>query len=259
MNAPSRPDGQIISNGKTDADTSSMSLATSLGAPGFKSADDHEDHRRFVVNADERLVIANRPHSLAAEEIRSLRNVLALRWFKHPLGEKSLSIISPDREEGRSTMAANLAVAFAQAGMRTVLVDADMRYPSQHEIFGVGQSGGLAEVLSGKIEYAEGRMVPGLENLSILTCGAILDSPQRVLLNDRLQKMVDGMKNHFEVILFDTPAASVAGDYQIICARTVGALVVSRRAQSRVANLRKLVRECQQSGIRVLGSTMVGA
>lgn len=199
------------------------------------------------------------PHSQAAEDYRSIRNALALRWFKHPHGAQTLAVVSPQRGDGRSLMAANLAVCFAQVGFRTLLVDADMRNPMQHRLFKLDDRHGLATFLAGDLDGRSFHTVPGLPTFSVMPVGGIPPNPQELLLRPMLRRLVEQARERFEMIIFDTPAAAIGSDYQIIGAEAVGALVVTRREQTRTRDAKRLVEACRGFGMRIVGSAMQGA
>lgn len=200
------------------------------------------------------------PHSPQAEDYRSIRNALALRWFKHPRGERTLALVSAERGEGRSLMAANLAAGFAQVGFNTLLIDADLRHPRQHEIFGIAPTvPGLSALLSGQAKaQALVQVLPVMPTLSVLSAGGVPQNPQELLLRETLGQFIEAMRAHYDMILVDTPAASVGSDYQIIASATRGALLVTHAAQTRTQLARRVVEQCQGFGIPVVGSAMLG-
>ena len=104
-----------------------------------------------------------------------------LRWFDTDPAHKALAIISGERREGRSYIAANLAVVFSQLGEHTLLIDADMRNPSQHKLFGLDNGGGLSAVLSGRGRPVTVKHVPGLPDLWVLPAGAPPPNPLELL------------------------------------------------------------------------------
>ncbi len=205
---------------------------------------------------DASLIMITDPHSQGAEDIRSLRNALVLRWFKHPEGARTLSVISAGSGDGRSTIAANLAIACAQVGFDTLLIDADMRAPSQHTLFHVEDRFGLAGFLAGRPSDAINHEIPGFPKLTVITVGGTPPNPQELLMRGMFQTLIREAKQRFEVIIVDTPAASVATDYQLIAAETQGAMLVTSRNQTRVQEARELVAACRSFGIRLVGSTM---
>jgi len=203
------------------------------------------------------LFVASQPQSDAAEDFRTLRNTLALRWFKHPEGSKALAVISPNREDGRSTVAAKLAAAFAQVGRRTLLIDADMRNPSQHKIFQLDDRYGLSGFLAGRPPGPNSMQIPGLEALTVMPVGGVPPNPQELLLRPTVDELFRTAFERFEVVILDTPAAEAGSEYQLVAAKASGALVVSRRVRTRVQSAQKLVRTCTEFGTRIVGSIMV--
>ncbi len=203
-------------------------------------------------------VAFTQPHSPQAEDYRTIRNALALRWFKHPQGARTLSVISPDRREGRSVMAANLAVCFAQVGFRTLLVDADMRNPIQHKMFNLDDAeAGLSAYLAERVPQPRYQVINSLPTLSVMTVGGIPPNPQELLLRKALDRLVSETVQRFEMVIFDTPAASVGADYQIIGAAAQGALMVTQQAKTKTRTAKRLVEQCSGFGIRIVGSAML--
>ncbi len=203
------------------------------------------------------IVVAHRPRSSHAEDFRSLRNALSLRWFKHSEGARSLAIISANRKEGRSTCAANLAVCFAQIGLRTLLVDADMRSPRQHELFGVNDRVGLASYLKGLSGDSAYPNIGDPATLSVLPVGDAPADTHELLLGPPLVELIGAAEKNCDVILFDTPAACESNDYQTIASACGGALVVTRAGESRVRPTARLINDCEDLGIKVVGATMM--
>ena len=124
-----------------------FALAKQYDMPHFTSASEGPSRE---------LVAAFAPFHPRAEEMRALRTQLLIRWYNPEQGRKSLVVASPEPGEGRSYVAANLAIVFSQLGARTLLVDADLRSPRQHEIFGLPQGHGLSTLLAGRYpQYRE--------------------------------------------------------------------------------------------------------
>ena len=118
------------------------------------------------------LVGAYEPFHPRAEEMRALRTQLLIRWSNAKVSQRMLAVVSPGSGEGRSYVAANLAVAFSQLGERTLLIDADLRKPRQHRIFNVADRIGLSAVVSGRGHRGSVVAVPHFGTLSRLTAGA---------------------------------------------------------------------------------------
>lgn len=201
---------------------------------------------------------AFRPFSAIVEQMRDLRSQLTLRWFDaEPEMHKALAIVSPESGDGRSFVAANLAVVFSQLGARTLLVDADLRKPRQHELFHLPNKLGLSSVLAGR-----GRLdgvitrIPGLKALSVLPAGAVPPNPQELLTRLPYSSVMIDVQGHFDVVLVDTPAGNETADVQAIAARTRGALIVARKDKTSFPGLQTLHSSLQHNGITVVGTLL---
>jgi len=129
----------------------------------------------------EELVAAYSPFTPQVEALRALRSQLMLRWFDTDPAHKALAVVSAERREGRSFIAGNLAIVFSQLGEHTLLIDADMRNPCQHTLFGLENRAGLSAVLSGRGGPDTIQRIPSLLDLSVLTAGAQPPNPSELL------------------------------------------------------------------------------
>ena len=200
------------------------------------------------------LVAAFAPFHPRTEELRALRTQLLIRWYNPEAGRNALVIVSPDSGEGRSYLAANLAVVFSQLGARTVLVDADLRAPRQHEIFGLPPGHGLSTLLSGRTDHKATFPVHGLNRLSVLPAGPLPPNPQELLSRPAFAALMKELQSSYDVVIIDTPPAKRFADAQSIAYRAGDALVVARKNHTPVAATSKVVKELAGTGARVVGS-----
>ena len=178
------------------------------------------------------VVAAYDPFSPQVEVFRTLRTQLTLRLLDNDASHKSIAILSAARHEGRSYVAANLAVMFAQSGRRTVLLDADLRNPCQHLLFGLEKRAGLSEVLSGRAGAEALQRIEALPNLSLLPAGTVPPNPQELLSRPLFGELLHQLNAHVDVILIDAPPAAETADAQTIAVRAGAALIVVRRNTS---------------------------
>ncbi len=204
----------------------------------------------------EELVAAYAPHTAKAEALRALRTQLMVQWFETDPVHKALAIVSAARNEGRSFIAANLAVVFSQLGMRTLLVDADLRNSSQHRLFGLGDRAGLSAVLSGRGGPETIQRVPPLLNLSVLPAGVRPPNPSDLLAKPVLSRFLEQMAGDFNVILLDTPAASESSDAQTVSLRAGAALIVVRKDATRVWEVRGIADRAARSSTTLVGTVL---
>ena len=200
------------------------------------------------------LVAAYAPFSPQVEALRGLRSELMLRWFAAPTRRRALAIISPGRGEGRSYMAANLAIMFSQLGERTLLIDANLRQPRQHRLFGLDNRHGLSAILAGHGALSHPQRVPQLANLAVLTAGATPPNPQELLGRSSFAKLLEHFGQEYDVILIDTPAGSEYADAQGLACLAGGALLVTQRHHSNLKNVGKLCDNLRELGVQLVGS-----
>ena len=200
------------------------------------------------------LVAAFAPFHPRTEELRALRTQLLIRWYNPEAGRNALVVVSPDKGEGRSYLAANLAVVFSQLGARTVLVDADLRAPRQHEIFGLPPGQGLSTLLSGRTDHKATFPIHGLNRLSVLPAGPLPPNPQELLSRPAFAALMKELQSSYDVIIIDTPPARRFADAQSIAYRAGDALVVARKNHTAVSSTSKVVKELAGTGARVVGS-----
>jgi len=202
------------------------------------------------------LVAAFAPFHPRTEEMRALRTQLLIRWYNPEQGRKSLVVASPERGEGRSYVAANLAIVFSQLGARTLLVDADLRNPRQHKIFGLPEGHGLSSLLAGRSEHTATFPVPGLNRLSVLPAGPLPPNPQELLSRPVFNAFMKDLQGIYDVLIIDTPPARHYADAQSVTFRAGDALVVARKNHTAVALTSKTIRELAGTGARVVGTVV---
>ena len=202
------------------------------------------------------LVAAFAPFHPRTEEMRALRTQLLIRWYNPEQGRKSLVVASPERGEGRSYVAANLAIVFSQLGARTLLVDADLRKPRQHKIFGLPEGHGLSSLLAGRSEHTATFPVPGLNRLSVLPAGPLPPNPQELLSRNVFAAFMKDLQSIYDVVIIDTPPTRHYADAQSVTFRAGDALVVARKNHTAVALTQKTIRELAGTGARVVGTVV---
>lgn len=205
----------------------------------------------------EKVTAAYNPFSKQVEALRALRSQLMLRCFDTDNRRKALAITSADRGEGRSFITANLAVVFSQLGERTLLIDADMRQPCQHELFGLDNRNGLSSVIAGRCELSDAvQRVPALVDLSVMPAGPTPPNPQELLGRAQFTQLLLQLAPDFDVILIDTPAANECADGHTISVRTGAALVVVRNNMSHISSVRAMVEQLAAADVAVAGSVL---
>jgi protein-tyrosine kinase len=214
---------------------------------------------RSESNISKDIVAAYEPQSASGEAIRGLRSQLMTHWYDSGhLGRKALAIVGIDRGVGRSWIAANLAVAFSQLGKNTVLIDGDLRNPTQHHLFGLDNQQGLSEILCGRgSATAAVKRNEVLPKLAVITSGTKPPNPQEVIARDEFAELLEQLQSMADVILIDSPADSQGSDGQLLAKRAGGAVLVAKRRQTRVASLNNYVSTITATGASLVLNVLV--
>lgn len=210
-----------------------------------------------AATVSEALIAAYQPYSCQVELLRTLRSQLIHAMETSAAKCKFLSLVSPSRGEGRSVMAANLAIMFAQTGVRTLLIDADMRHPSQHELFNLDNRRGLSSLLAGLASKDQAvQKVTNFPQLSVLTSGPVPPNPQELLSQPMLASFFANISGEFDWVLLDTSAAADFADAQIVALRAGNAVVLARKNHSRLNLVVRQTEGLSRSGVAVLGTVL---
>ena len=203
------------------------------------------------------VVAAYKPFSPEGESLRALRSQLQLRWFDESGRRSSLAVVGTSRGEGRSYLAANLAVTFAQLGERTLLIDANLRAPRQHKLFKIENQSGLSNLLAGRMQEQVVTFVYGIPGLAVLPSGPTPPNPAELLSRPALHRILQQSMSTFDVVLVDTPAITTGTDAMMLARAAGAALVVARTNVTRMAEFSEAVEAMSGAGIDVVGSVLV--
>lgn len=214
-----------------------------------------------LANAERRLaspelVTLLQPFSVQAEAIRAVRSQVTMRLSKPGAVRQAIAIISPASGDGKTYFAANLAVALAQLGGRTLIVDADLRGPRQHEVFKVNNTAGLSSLLSGRSEPQVIQSVDGVPGLFVLPCGPIPPNPLELIERPAFGLLIRELTSKFDHVVIDTAAASLGSDACVVAAKCGAALVLTRKNENRVVALQDLVASMAGSSVQLLGAVV---
>ncbi len=207
-------------------------------------------------NVSDELVAAYQPFVPQVETLRTLRSQLLLNWRASGATRRTLAIASPDRGDGRSYLAANLAVVFSQLGEQTLLIDADMRNPRQHALFNLENRSGLSTILSDRGAEDVIKRIASFKGLSVLPAGPTPPNPQELVGRPAFATLVNKFATEFDVILIDTPASADFADAKTIAVRVGGALLMAHKHQTSLRNLGDLTDSLRQLGVQLDGCVL---
>ena len=204
------------------------------------------------------LVVATKPFSPQAEAFRTMRSHLIMKMYSDTtMPRRALAVVSPDSGDGKSYLAANLAVACSQLSGRTLLIDADMRIPRQQDIFGLAdKSTGLSSILSGRASTNVIHHIKELSSLYVLPVGIVPPNPLELVERPAFGLLIRELLTKFDRVIVDTPAASLGTDGAVIAAKCGAALLVARRDQSRVAALQNMIAAASMGATQIIGAVV---
>ena len=198
------------------------------------------------------LFAVNKPRSHFAEAFRSARTALAFSMVDKPL--RSVVVTSAMPAEGKTLTAVNLAVAHAQAGKRTLLIDADLRKPRVHAVFNGRSDVGLSNLLaSGKLESETAIVQAGIANLFYMSSGPVPPNPVELLDSGRFGRRLEEWLKKYEMIVFDAPPMLNLADALVIGKHMDGAVLVVRTFVTNKYAAQQVARQMAVSKIKLLG------
>lgn len=180
---------------------------------------------------DPMLVAAVRPKSIEAEAYRGVRT--QLYFSTQGQGHTVIQVTSPNPGDGKSTLAANLAISIAQSGKRVVLVDCDMRKPRVHALFKIAKGAiGLAGVITGKLPTGQAIQRSAIENLDLLPCGPRPANPAELLTSPELPRVLTELRAAYDFVVVDTPPLLAVSDPTVVAPRADGVILVFRMTKA---------------------------
>lgn len=207
---------------------------------------------------DPNLITLIDPRSPVAEAYRTLRTNLMFSSVDRAI--RVLVVSSAVPGEGKSTAAANLAVTLAQGGQRTLLVDCDLRKPSQHALWGVPNEQGLTTMLLETAARDRPPLQPtALESLSLLTSGPLPPNPADVIGSRRMEEVIAALREQADYIVFDAPPVLAVTDAALLALKTDGLLLILRAGVSRRDQTARAKQELERVNVPLIGAVLLDA
>lgn len=199
---------------------------------------------------EEKLYVEALPRSPIAESFRSLRTNLEFSAVDRPI--QTLLVVSANPNEGKSTISCNLAMTYAQAGKKVLLIDADMRKPTVHRFFGLNNRVGLSDIFRNKATIAEVKNVYKQSNLAVLTSGGIPHNPVDLLSSNKMQLTLEEAKRLADIVVVDSPPFLVS-DASVLASRVDGVLMVINPGKTQVDSALFSLEQMKRAGANILG------
>ena len=202
------------------------------------------------------LITLNNPRAAASEAYRALRTNLMFYSVDNPI--ITLVITSPVPGGSKSTALANLAVTLAQADHRTIIVDADLRQPAQHTLWGLSNEQGLTTMLLESAGDAPLQNTP-VENLRVLTSGPLPPNPADMVGSRRMNDVIAALKAEADYVLFDAPPVLAVTDAALLGLKVDSLLLVLQAGKSRRDHAARARQELERVKVPVIGTVLLNA
>jgi len=218
-----------------------------LGGISKIKAKDHKD----------KLIAPKDPFSPTTEAFRRVRSNIQYMAVDRPI--KSILITSPEPNVGKSTVVANLAVVMAQANLRTIVIDADLRRPAIHKFFNMSNLEGLTDLLCLPAIEINGELrETGIDNLRIITSGPLPPNPSELLGSQKMAHLLQHLEEIADVIIFDSPPTLAVTDAAALATQVDGVILVTRAGRTRRSSAQQAVKSLLQIRAKILGGVLNG-
>ncbi len=206
---------------------------------------------QYSSDSDERLYVVRQPRSPVAEAFRSLRTNLEFSSVDKPL--RRLLVTSPSPNDGKTTIAANLAAIMAQGGKRVILLDADMRKPQVHRFLGVSNRVGLSDIFRGSIPVSMILQTSDrAKDVTVVTSGSLPPNPTELLASSRMDQILQELGERGDMMVIDGPPSLVA-DVQVLASKVDGVVLVVQPGHTHVDEARATLEQLARTGAHVIG------
>lgn len=196
------------------------------------------------------LPVRDLPRSSISEAYRMLQ--ANLKFLSSDKVLKVITITSAVPKEGKSTVSANMAIAMAQMGHKVLLIDADMRRPSQHQIWELPNTVGLSNILVDQAQFRTA-VREAMENLDVLTAGVLPPNPLALLDSNHMSDLIKNLAESYDFVVIDTPPLAISADALVLGKMTDGVLFVARPGVANISGVQGAKESLAQSGQNVLG------
>lgn len=202
----------------------------------------------------DKLVVSISPQSPIAEQFRSIRT--SIEFMAEEMEMKTIVVTSSEQNSGKSLTSANLSIAFAQKGLKTLLIDADLRNPTIKYFFDLPLKRGLSSIIKRKNAFEDVICETNQENLYVLPPGFVVPNPADMLGSQQMEELLFTLRESFDQIIIDTPPILVATDAAVVSTFADGILLVIRSGKTSKQHAKKAIRLMHQSSTPIIGTVL---
>ena len=200
------------------------------------------------------IISYNDPKSVISEQYRAIRT--NIEYSNVDQNTKTILVTSSDKNEGKTTTVSNLAVSFANLNKKVLLIDCDLRNASIHKMFRLNNIYGLTDILAKDKTVDKCIQKTELENLYVLTAGAIPPNPAAILSSDKMKNLIEDLKNIYDYIFIDTPPIGLVTDAGVLSSFTDGVVLVVKSESVEKKYLEETKKKLDAVDARILGAIL---
>ncbi len=197
------------------------------------------------------LITVEKPKSVISEKYRGIRTNILFSTADNDV--ETIVFTSEKPDAGKTTVSANVAITYAQAGYKTLLIDGDMRKPTQHYIFNTDNTDGFSNLIINKTDYSKAIHKTDIVNLDLLTSGPIPPNPSELIGSEKSLEVFEYLRNEYDFIIIDTPPVNTVTDAQLfaeIAKYVVYVVDVQKNDRKAVKKGKELI---EKAGAKILG------
>lgn len=191
--------------------------------------------------------------SITSENYRTLRT--NIEYFSKNNGLKTILITSSQPEDGKTTVAGNLALSLVEVGKKVVLVDCDLRRPAIHKYLNIGNRAGVSEIIIDNVSV-ETAVQECIKGLDIITSGRIPSNPSEILDSDNMERLLKNLKENYDYVILDSPAILEVADAQILSSKVDGTILVARLEKTKKNNIINAGELLNQVKANIIGTVL---
>lgn len=200
------------------------------------------------------LYVHEKPKSTISEKFRGIRSNIMFSNAENEIG--SLLVTSEKLGSGKSTISANIAVTYAQAGYKTLIIDGDMRKPTQHYIFDLPNNSGLSNLIINKATYSDSLKETNVDNLAILTAGPTPPNPSELIASSKFETIFNELSDHYDFIVIDTPPVNTVTDAQVYAQTVKNCVLVIDAEKNNKIEVKKAKDLLNKADGKLLGAVL---
>lgn len=199
------------------------------------------------------LYVHDKPKSVASERFRGIRSNIMFSGVEEA---NSIIVTSEKPAAGKSIVSANIAITYAQAGYKTLIIDGDMRKPTQHYVFETSNYDGLSNLIVGKSDFETAISSTRVENLDLLTSGPIPPNPSELIASEKFENILNDLFKYYDFILIDTPPVNTVTDAQVFMQYVKECVLIIDVENNNKDELKKAKSLIEKAEGRLLGAVL---